>query len=142
MKSTVQGFTLVELMIVVAIVSILAAVAIPAYGDYVTRGRITEAHSELASVRPKLEQHFLDNRTYVGACAAGSVAALPTGRFFTFACALGATTYTVTATGTGAAAGFTFTVNEANVRATTAVPAGLGYNTSTTCWVTKRDEVC
>lgn len=140
MKSTVQGFTLIELMIAVAIVSILAAVALPAYGDYLMRGRIAEAHGELASVRPKMEQHFLDNRTYVGACAAGSVAPLPTGKYFNFACALGAATYTVTATGVGAAAGFTFTVNEANVRATTAAPAG--YNTSATCWITKKGEVC
>jgi type IV pilus assembly protein PilE len=140
MKSPIHGFTLIELMVVVAIVSILAAVALPAYGDYVMRGRIAEAHSELASVRPKLEQHFLDNRTYVGACAAGSVAPLPTGKFFNFACTLGAATYTVTATGAGAAAGFTFTVNEANVRATTAAPAG--YNTSATCWITKKGEVC
>ena len=135
-----SGFTLIEMMIVIAIISILSAIALPAYQDHVMRARIAEAHSELSSVRPKLEQHFLDNRSYAGACSATSVAPLPTGKNFTFACALGQTTYTVTATGIDKAAGFAFTVNEANVRATTAAPSG--YNTSTTCWITRKGEVC
>lgn len=135
-----RGFTLLELMVAVAIIGILVSIALPAYQDYVMRSRLAEAHGELAAIRPKMEQHFLDNRTYVGACAANSVAPLPTGKFFTYSCALAADTYTVTATGTGQAAGFTFTVNQANVRATTVAPTG--YNTSTTCWITKKGESC
>lgn len=136
-----KGFTLIELMIVVAIVAILAAIALPAYNDYLMRGKIAEAFSTLASQRSKLEQHYLDNRTYAGACAATSVAPLPTGKYFTYTCpALTATTFTVSAAGKNGADGFTFTINQANVQATTAAPSGWG--TSTTCWVTKRGESC
>ena len=135
-----SGFSLLELMMVVAIMGILTAIALPSYTDYVMRGRLSEAHGELSSMRAKLEGFFLDNRTYAGACAAGTVAPLPTGKYFGYACALGATTYTVTATGIAEAAGFTFTVNEQNQRATTAAPAGWGTNA--TCWITKKGGAC
>lgn len=137
-----RGFTLMELMIVIAIIGILAGVALPAYNDYVMRGRLAEAFGELASMRAKLEQYFLDNRRYSGACAPGTTAPLPAGKYFTYGCALTDSTYTVTATGVAAegTGGFAYTINEANVRATTAAPAG--YNTSATCWITKKGESC
>lgn len=142
MKSN-KGFTLMEVMIVVAIVGILAAVALPAYNDYLMRGRLAEAFGELAGARAKLEQYFLDNRTYVGACAAGTVAPLPTGRFFTYTCpTLGAATYTVQAAGVAAegTGGFTYTINQANARATTSVPSG--WTANATCWVSKKGGAC
>lgn len=137
-----RGFSLIEMMIVIALIGILASVALPAYNDYVTRGRIVEAFGELSSMRAKLEQHFLDNRTYAGACAAGTVAPLPAGKHFTYACALTATNFTVTATGIAAqgTGGFVYTIDESNVRRTTAAPSG--FNTSNTCWVTKKGESC
>src|SRR5262245_7477408 len=62
------GFTLIEVMIVVTIIAILAAVAIPNYSDYVTRGRVVEAIAGLGDARTKMEQFFQDNRTYPTGC--------------------------------------------------------------------------
>ena len=53
-----RGFTLIELMIAVAIVAILAAIAIPSYSEYIRRSRITEAISALSGMRVKMEQFF------------------------------------------------------------------------------------
>ena len=71
-----HGFTLIEVMITVAIVAILAAVAVPSYSAYVTRGHLADAASGLAATRAQMERHYQDNRSYatVGAfttpCAA------------------------------------------------------------------------
>jgi type IV pilus assembly protein PilE len=134
-KHLQNGFTLIELMVVVAIVAILAAVAYPSYQDYITRGQITEGTSTLADMRVRMEQFFQDNRTYVGAPACTTV----TLRSFTITCAPTTTTYTLTATAntTSAATGFVFTLNEANVRATTAVKSGWG-SPQATCWVIRK----
>lgn len=143
MKRMQAGFTLIEVMIVVAIVGVLTAIAVPAYGDYVKRGRITEAVSGLSDMRVKMEQFFQDNRTYVGACVAGTVAPLPANTTqFTFSCSsLSASAYTVSATGTSTMAGFTYTVDQSNVRNTTALPTGW-TGTNTNCWVIKKDGTC
>jgi type IV pilus assembly protein PilE len=139
------GFTLIEVMITVAIVAILAAVAIPAYTGYITRSKIQEATTSLLSMRTKLEQYFQDNRTFVGACAAGTVAPLPAGlKFFTITCpTLSSTQYLVTATGIAGTdmALFTFTIDQANTRQTTSVPADWTLP-ATNCWVAKKGGLC
>ena len=133
---------MIELMIVVAIIGILAAIAIPSYSDYVTRSKIPEAVSGLAGMRVRMEQYFQDNRSFVGACTAGTVAPLPAAtQNFTFACSnLSLTSYTVTATGIGTMNGFVYTVNQANARATTGVPSGWAGSGS--CWVTAKGGTC
>ena len=69
---TITGFTLIELMVVVAIMGILAAIAIPMYGDYVTRSRIIDGTSKLGDIRTQMEKYFMDNRTYLDGAACGA----------------------------------------------------------------------
>lgn len=140
-----KGFTLVELMIVVAIIGILASIGIPAYGNYVLRGKLTEASTELAGMRVKLEQYYQDTRTYVGGCAAGTVAPLPSGtKYFTYTCpTLTATAFTVRATGVEAqgTGDFVYTIDQNNTKQTTDAPADWG-GMPVNCWITKKGEGC
>ena len=149
---TQRGFTMIELMIVVAIIGILAAVAIPAYNSYVMRGKITEAVSNLSDGRVRMEQFFQDNRTYVGGlgcAAAGGAITIAGSRYFTYACTvLTATTYMLTATGVAAQgmSGFSYTIDQLNNRASTITAgtpaAARGFTGNAACWVTKPGGIC
>ena len=135
-----RGFTLIEVLIVVAIIGILSAIAIPNYSDYVTRSRIPEATSGLANLRVKMEQLFQDCRDYQGTVNCPQPA-VPAPNDFTFVInAPDSTHYTITATGQNAMAGFVYTVDELNVRKTTS--AHSGWATSATCWVTTKSGPC
>jgi type IV pilus assembly protein PilE len=135
------GFTLIEVMIVVAIIAILSAIAVPSYSEYVIRSRLTEGVAALSSMRVKMEQFFQDNRTYSGACDAGTVATPPTGiPNFSITCPrANATSYIVKAAGTDKLDGFEYTLTEKNEKTTT---GALGYANSTTCWSIKKDGSC
>ena len=132
-----------------ALRSILAAVAVPAYNDYIRRGQIPEAFGAMADYRVKMEQYYQDNRSYGATnCADGTGAPAwntftPSNqRFFTYACALtnGGQGYTITATGSGGQVGgsrvHTYTINDANVRTTTSFK---GSTVSQNCWLVKSD---
>jgi|CXWL01.1.fsa_nt_gi type IV pilus assembly protein PilE len=138
-----QGFTLVELLIVVAIVGILAALAVPAYTDYVLRGKIPDATSALATKRVKLEQWFQDNRTY--ATSPECTADTSSSQHFNFSCTnLGVNTYTVQAVGKAGMLGFTYTLDQSGAKGTTiASPAATAWiGTSTTCWINRKGGSC
>jgi type IV pilus assembly protein PilE len=137
------GFTLIELMIAVVIVSILAAIALPSYVDYVKRGKLAEAFGELADYRVKMEQFYQDNRSYAtpdGACGA----VLPAGKYFDVSCetADAGQSYVATATsksGAGLGAGYAYTIDQANNKQTTAFEGSI---TPEGCWLKKKGESC
>ena len=135
-----RGFTLIEIMIAVAIIGILMSIALPSYKDYVKRGRIASGLAPLADMGGKLEQFFQDNRTYDGACTANSLVPVPDHPFFTYTCALDKTTFTVTATGSGPMDGFVYTLNQKGDRATTS--AGTGWTANGSCWTISKDGGC
>jgi type IV pilus assembly protein PilE len=143
-----KGFTLIEILMVVALIGILAAIAIPSYNGYIIRGKLVDATTQLSDVRIKLEQHFQDNRAYNyadGTVTPPIVSPCPAAtKFFTFTCAPTATTYLVTAAskanqGLGAAGDYTYTINESNVKATTKF---AGQSSSAACWLMKKGDSC
>lgn len=138
------GFTMLEIMIVVAIVGILAAIALPSYTDHVRRGNLVDAVAQLSDTRVKLEQYFQDNRTYqdtgtkVSPCPADT-------QYFTFACNPDtATTFTITASGIAGTnvADFEFTIDESNAKTTTSLPASWGGTLPAACWILKKGDTC
>jgi type IV pilus assembly protein PilE len=139
-----QGFTLVEIMVVVIIVAILSAVAIPFYQDYTIRAKIPDATSALANDRVQMEQFFQDHRTYTGAPVCAGNISTPNG-YFTISCPiLTATAYTIQATGNGPMAGFSYTIDQNNNKTSSVVaPARQGWiGASATCWITKVGSQC
>jgi type IV pilus assembly protein PilE len=141
--SRARGFTLMELMIAVAIMGILAAVAIPNYREYVQRSRLVDATTSLSDFRVRMEQYFLDNRTYQKGGNCGVDNPVSTGKeAFKITCAApDARTYTVTAEGiAGKAAGFKYTIDQSDARVTSEVPSG--WSKSGTCWTIRKDGSC
>ena len=144
-RPRIQGFTLIELMIVVAIVAILAAVALPSYNNYVRRGQQPEAFNALSNFRAKMEQYYQDNRKYGtgSTCAADSTASSWNGfaatDHFTYTCTITDTTaqqaYSISATGSsGAVNGDVYAIDQNGNRTTTNFK---GAAVSAPCWLTK-----
>lgn len=144
------GFTLIELMVAVAIVAIITAVALPAYSDYVLRGKLTEAYNTLAAQRVKMEQYYQDIRDYTNACQPNTVAPFPTGTYFTYGCNnLTLNTYTITATGIpgqGVPNTFVFSIDQNNNKQTVTVATGWTMPPTQTaangCWVRTKGGQC
>lgn len=148
------GFTLLEVMITVAIVGILAAIALPSYSEYVTRSKLIEATSKLGDLRTDMERFFMDNRTYLTGANCGidngATTRIPqyngdAGRTFDISCAAVAVppSYLITATGIAAkgTGGFVYTIDQVNRKVTSAVKpgwSGAGAN----CFVIRKDGSC
>jgi type IV pilus assembly protein PilE len=139
------GFTLIELMIAVAIIAVLAAVAMPSYQNYVRRGQLSEAFTTLSDMRVKMEQYYQDNKFYGATNATTACPALPshgafpvTGKYFSVTCAGGAApsqTFVLTATGSGSlTTGYDYTLNHAGTKGTTSFH---GSSSTAACWLTK-----
>jgi Tfp pilus assembly protein PilE len=131
-------------MIVVAIVAILAAIALPSYRDYVLRGRLVDAHNGLAAMRADMERFYQDNRTYdsVGTTFISPCEVDETKRkvgTFTLSCDGDptATAFKLKAEGSGTTSGFTFTVDQQNNRTST-VTGVSGWSGCTNDWVSKK----
>ncbi|MGI9288834.1 MAG: type IV pilin protein [Pseudomonadales bacterium] len=78
-----RGFTLIEVMIVVAIIGVIAAIAFPSYQDGVQKSRRATAQGDLQQLRQAMERHFTKNSfSYLGAAAAGGDTGAPAGTTF------------------------------------------------------------
>jgi type IV pilus assembly protein PilE len=142
-----KGFSLIELMIVVIVMGILASVAIPAYQDYVIRGKLVEATGILSEARIKMEQYFQDFRTYDpngdGVTCPPTVQKL-TSTYFDYACEnLSVGSYTITATGKAdsGVSDFTFTIDQANAKTTASIKTDWGV-AGANCWIIRKGMSC
>ena len=99
----IKGFSLIELMIVVAIVAILAAVAYPAYTRHIQDTRETEAQAKILEFSGELEMYRAKNFSYAGATINNVMPSLQNDDFYNYVLALGANnqSYTITATPIG-----------------------------------------
>jgi type IV pilus assembly protein PilE len=139
-----QGFTLIELMVTVAIVGILAAIAYPSYRNYVIRGQVVNATNGLSAVAANMERYFQDNRTYLAAngftppCQTAA-----TYGTFTVSCptTLNATQFQLQAVGSGSTAGMTYFIDQAgNQSSTVSASAPRGWTSCAIAWETKAGQ--
>jgi prepilin-type N-terminal cleavage/methylation domain-containing protein len=152
-----MGFTLIELMITVAIVAILATIAYPSYRNYVIRGQIVNATNALSAASANMERVYQDNRSYIAPntappgytpCPGTAAPTLATnsGSFAVNCSVLTATGYKLQAIGnTGTpSAGFTYTIDQMGLQTTTvASPAPSAWIITGGCpasWETKEGQ--
>ncbi|KPZ65256.1 Fimbrial protein precursor [Pseudoalteromonas sp. P1-16-1b] len=130
-----KGFTLIELMIVVAIIGILAAVALPAYQDYTLKARFAEVKTSAASVKTTMAQCLQENNNIIASCDsyADLGIAAPVANDNLASVAIAETTGVITATGTASAGGFTYTLTPPTVAAGAAPSSTFVFTVGGTC---------
>ena len=137
-----QGFTLMEVMIVVAIVAILAAVALPSYRDYIRRSQASEATGQLSVLRTRMEQYYQDNRNYGSTSSTTCGITISNSQYFSFSCATSNSgqNFTITATGlsSSAATGHVYTINDTGTRTTTSFKGVT--QSGKNCWLISGGE--
>ena len=142
-----RGFTLIEVMVAIAIVGILSAIAFPSYTAYILRGKMVEASTNLLAMRTAMEQYYQDNRGYASVSATivspCDATKMPLMKNFTMTCAIGtpAAGYTATATGSNAStAGFSFAID--NVGNQNSTMGSIWGGASYACWIMKNGTTC
>jgi len=133
-SSNHTGFTLIELIIAIAILSIIVAVAAPTYNNYIQRGKIAEALSTLGNLSTQMEKYYLDFRQYTdanGNCAINN----HTSDTYAFNCTSSGQSYTWTATSSDG--NYIFSVNNNFDKATLAFEGGT--LSSVDCWMISGD---
>lgn len=120
MERANRGFSLIELLIVLAILGVLVAIAIPTYSQYRRRANRAEGRATLVEAAQIAERFFVRNNTYVGADGGGNIPAQSPHRLYAIAFnAPTATTFTITATPQGGQTGDEcgqLTINQAGAR--------------------------
>lgn len=105
-----SGFTLMELIVVIALLGILAAIAIPVYNNYTIKAKLTEAHANIAALKLAEEEYYLQNNTYFYGNTTNDVETASEGYWevvgrdgtvnFAYSVSGDGTSYSITATGT------------------------------------------
>ncbi len=111
MKSVQKGFTLIELMIVVAIIGILAAIAIPAYQDYTVRSQVTEGMNLASAVETGAAEYFANTGSFPTSLSAAGISSSPSGKYVSAIALTGAITITYGNQVNNAVAGQTLGLN-------------------------------
>ncbi|KNC67987.1 type IV pilin protein [Pseudoalteromonas ardens] len=134
-SNTVLGFTLVEMMITIAILGILASIAYPSYSEYVRRAARAEAAATLLDAANKQEQYFVDNREYASSLAALGLPTTTENDYFSLEIELGndLNTFVIRASASGGPLEddtecTTLTINNLNIRGST------GSFAADRCW--------
>lgn len=131
--NSAKGFTLIELMIVVAVIAIIAAIAIPAYSDYVTRSKRADGKTGLLAFQLEQEKFRANNPTYASAAVLGLPADSPDGHYEINVTTFSAASYALSATPNASQNDpecATLTINAAGSKSAT----GTAANPLATCW--------
>ncbi|MBA6362180.1 MULTISPECIES: type IV pilin protein [unclassified Colwellia] len=131
-KGRVKGFTLLELMISVAVVGILASIAYPSYIDNISRANRSEGQRELLRLASLQEQYFIDHRAYTTDMKKLGASADPyitDSGFYSIDAVVVGVTYTLKATARGTQA-----TNDSSCLTLSVTDSGQKTATSTNCW--------